>query len=153
MLIRWIARPLLASWFVAEGIDTVRRPVPHVVRTEAAWLRLVPSTSPPPDPDQLRTLVRAHGAALAIAGILLGMGKAPRTAGLALALLTVPLALADAPRRHRGETQPTESRAEKSRFLRDLSLIGAALVAALDRAGRPSVGWRMHHPRVKPVGS
>ena len=33
-------------------------------------------------------------------------------------------------------------------LLRDLSLIGGAALAALDKEGQPSLGWRMQHAHV-----
>ena len=36
MLLRKIARPMLASWFVLEGVDVVRDPMPHAELMAAA---------------------------------------------------------------------------------------------------------------------
>ncbi|HEX7806044.1 MAG TPA: DoxX family protein, partial [Cellulomonas sp.] len=105
MLLRHIARPLFASWFVSEGYDAARRPDVHAVRARATVervARLVPRGAlggavdryREPTTAQLVTLVRAHGAATAAAGALLAAGKAPRTAALVLAALTAPLILA-----------------------------------------------------------
>lgn len=150
MLTRRIARPLLASWFIAEGIDAFRRPGAHAARAEVTWARVAPDNAPTPTPEEMRRVVKAHGAAMTVAAVLLALGKAPRVAGCALALLTVPLAVADAPSRTRGRQGQTsaETRRERGRFLRDLSLIGGAALAGLDREGRPSLGWRMQHSRV-----
>lgn len=144
MLTRLIARPLLAAWFVTEGVDAVRRPAEHVERMRQAWRRLatrVEGLPEVPSPDVLRTVVKAHGAATAAAGLMLALGKAPRLSALALAALTVPVAAADAPSR----AQLTAG-AERS-FVRDLGMVGGALLAATDRGGRPSVAWRVQHAR------
>lgn len=153
MLSRRIARPLLAGWFVAEGVDALRRPGPHVERMREAWRRLAARTQlgDPPPTDTLRVLVKAHGGAMAGAGLLLALGKAPRTSACALALLTVPVALMDAPVRGQGHATPATLAAGSERtsrtLLRDLSLIGGALIAGLDKEGAPSLGWRMAHAR------
>lgn len=153
MLSRRIARPLLAGWFVAEGVDAVRRPGSHVERMRDAWRRLAARTElgDPPPTDTLRLIVKAHGGAMAGAGILLALGKAPRTSACLLAVLTVPVALMDAPVRGQGPATPATLAAGGERgarpLLRDLSLIGGALVAGLDREGAPSLGWRVQNAR------
>jgi uncharacterized membrane protein YphA (DoxX/SURF4 family) len=143
MLSRRIARPLLASWFVAEGLDAVRRPAPHADRMRETWHRVAARVDLPDPPPQatLTLAVKAHGGAMAVAALMLALGKAPRTSALALAALTVPLAVADAPtRRAPGGSRP---------LLRDLSLIGGALLAGLDREGSPSLTWRVQHARAE----
>ena len=153
MLTRRIARPLLAGWFVAEGVDAVRRPGPHVERTRDAWRRLAARTPlpEPPPTDTLRTLARVHGGAMAGAGVLLALGKAPRASACLLALLTLPVAVMDAPRKE-GPATPATLAAGTDRgsrtFLRDLSLLGGALIAGLDKEGQPSLRWRVRHARV-----
>jgi uncharacterized membrane protein YphA (DoxX/SURF4 family) len=170
MLLRRIARPLFASWFLTEGIDAVRHPAPHVEVARDALGRataLVPDGSlgpleryRRPSERDLTLLVRAHGAATAVAALLLATGRAPRTAALALAGLTLPLAAADAPEGHRPHlphprrTQTAQDAADKAekherrrRFVRSLALTGGALIAAADTAGRPGIAWRVEHAR------
>ncbi len=143
MLSRRIARPLLATWFLAEGVDAVRRPAAHVERMRDAWRRLAArgDIPQPPSDEQLRTIVKVHGGATAASGLLLALGNAPRLAACSLAVLTLPLAVLDAPRK--AGSVPADRRA----LARDLSLIGGAAIAALDREGRPGVGWRLQHAR------
>ena len=152
MLIRRIARPLLATWFVTEGIDAVRHPAAHAQHTEAAWSRWAARVDALPDPPgdgAVRTVVQVHGAARAGAGLLLALGRLPRLSALTLAVLTVPLAIADAPVRTSGADVPHPAAGERfdrrGRFTRDLSMVGAAILAALDRQGRPSLGWKLSH--------
>ncbi len=144
MLTRLIARPLLAAWFVTEGVDAVRRPAEHAERMREAWHRLdarVEGLPEVPPPDVLRTVVRAHGAATAAAGLMLALGKTPRLSALALAVLTVPVAASDTPSR----AHLTSATARP--LVRDLGMIGGALLAAADLGGRPSVAWRVQHSR------
>lgn len=153
MLTRRIARPLLAGWFVAEGVDAFRRPGPHVERMRDAWRRLAARTQlpEPPPTDTLRLVVKVHGGAMAGAGMLLALGKAPRASACALALLTAPVAVMDAPVRQ-GATTPATLAAGSDRgmrtLLRDLSLLGGALIAGLDKEGAPSLRWRARHARL-----
>lgn len=150
MLSRRIARPLLATWFVAEGLDAFRRPAPHVERVRDGWRRLAVrmDVPQPPHDDQLRVGVRIHGAATAVAGLMLTMGKAPRFAACALAVLTVPVAVLDATRVGPASAQHASTDRATRPLLRDLSLIGGAAIAALDTEGHPSLGWRMRHSHV-----
>ncbi|GGC11712.1 DoxX family membrane protein [Cellulomonas carbonis] len=141
MLIRRIARPLLATAFVADGVDAVRNPDAHVDRAEEGYRSLAGRLDlPQVDRSQLTTLVRIHGAAVAIAGVALAVGRAPRTAAAALAVLTLPLAVVDQPFTRRGEGV--------DRFLGDLSRVGAAIIAAVDLEGRPGLAWRAGHARI-----
>ena len=143
MLVRRIARPLFAAVFVADGVDVLRHPGPHTARAQTAWRRLGERTEVPPlDAGQVRTIVRAHGAATAVAGLMLATGKAPRVAGLLLAALTLPLVVAD---RLVGEDSTGKARRT---LVERLSMVGGALLAAADTEGRPSMGWRVQHARV-----
>jgi uncharacterized membrane protein YphA (DoxX/SURF4 family) len=160
MLLRRIARPLFASWFLSEGVDALRHPDAHVAVARGAVDRLT-ATVPAgalggaldayrhPSDSQLTTVVRVHGGATALAAFLLATGRAPRAAALTLAALTLPLAAADAPasRKERAHLSDHDKAERKSRFLRGLSMSGAALIAAADTAGRPGVRWRVEHAR------
>jgi len=158
MLLRRIARPLFASWFVSEGYDAARRPEVHAERARASLERvvhLVPRGAlggaldryRHPTTAQLVTLVRAHGAATAAAGVLLAAGKAPRTAALALAALTAPLILANLPLRGRPGPDKEARRDRQDRLVRAVAFTGGALLAGADYEGRPGVAWRVAKAR------
>ena len=158
MLLRRIARPLFASWFVSEGYDAARRPEVHAERARAGLervVRLVPRGAlggaldryRHPTTAQLVTLVRAHGAATAAAGVLLAAGKAPRTAALALAALTAPLILANLPLRGRPGPDKEARRDRQDRLVRAVAFTGGALLAGADYEGRPGVAWRVAKAR------
>ena len=181
MLVRRIARPLLAVGFAADGLDAVRHPESHAARVEAAWRALSgPLDLPdPPAGSTVRLLVRAHGAALAVGALLLATGRAPRTAALALAALTLPAALVNQPfgamattvagagaptaaggagdgattpatvrtEQERAAAAALGDRAGRDRFVRTLTLVGGALLVAVDREGRPGLVWRAGHAR------
>ncbi|MEV7972749.1 DoxX family protein [Cellulomonas sp. NPDC089187] len=146
MLLRRIARPLFASWFLAEGVDALRHPQGHVATARTALDRLDATVPADLDLDDatLTTVVRAHGAATAVAAGLLTLGKLPRLSGAALALLTLPLALAElaVDKEHRGP-----KRERRQRLLRPLALTGGALIVAADTHGKPSVRWRVEHAK------
>ena len=163
MLLRRVARPLFASWFVTQGLDALRHPGTHaqVVRDGLDGLRTrVPasarSSAPAPvarvldgglDDKQLATLAQAHGAAMLVAGAMLAVGRPPRTAALALAGLTVPLVLVNLPTGRKDAGTPAERAERKERLVRALSFAGGAVLAGIDLEGRPGVSWRVQHAR------
>ncbi|MFP3714410.1 DoxX family protein [Puerhibacterium sp. TATVAM-FAB25] len=144
MLLRRFARPLLATSFVYDGVQAALHPAEHTAAArEGAALATERLGVKPLSDAQLTLCVRVHGAATALAGLLLGLGKAPRTAALALAALTVPLAVVNQPFTSKG----AERQARTTRFVRNLGAVGAALIAGVDTEGRPGVAWRVSHAR------
>ena len=94
MLVRRIARPMLAAMFVVGGLSQLRRPAAKVA-TAAPLLDAVGSVVPLPA-DQA-TLVRANGAAMLAGGALLATGRMPRVASTLLAGSLVPTTIAGHP--------------------------------------------------------
>ncbi|OLT55404.1 DoxX family membrane protein [Cellulosimicrobium sp. CUA-896] len=145
MLLRHVARPMLASWFVYDGVQTALRPAEHV-RAARDGVELVERSTGVDaslSESQVTALVRAHGAATAVAGLCLAFSKAPRTAALALAALSVPLAVVNQPFTSRGH----ERQERTGKFVANLGAIGAALIAGADYEGRPGVSWRLAKAR------
>lgn len=126
MLLRRVARPMFASWFLVEGLDAVRHPAVHaaaaregMVPLRARLTRCARITGAERvlrerhgvdvtaaldravgnglSERQLTTAVRLHGAAMLVAAGMLALGRAPRTSAVVLAALTAPVALVDAP--------------------------------------------------------
>lgn len=135
---------MLGSWYVYDGVQAARSPYEHVhAAREGSDLVTRALGGPPLSEKQVVAAVRAHGAATAFFGVLLGLGKAPRLSALALALLTLPLAVVNQP-----FTAPKEDRPLRTeRFARNLGAIGAALITGADLEGRPSISWRVAHAR------
>ncbi|WP_347350282.1 DoxX family membrane protein [Intrasporangium sp.] len=137
MLVRRIARPLLASVFVVTGFEALRNPGARTART-AHLLEQVPTpASLPEDPG---VLVRANGAILLTGGLLLATGRMPRLAATVLAASVVPTAAIE--HAFWEETDPDRRKQARSLFLRDAGLLGGLLLAAADTAGRPGLAWR-----------
>ncbi|WP_276799909.1 DoxX family membrane protein [Cellulomonas iranensis] len=163
VLLRRIARPLFASWFVSQGVDALRHPAAHaqVVRDGVDGLRgRVPASArrraPGPlgralageiSDKELATLAQAHGAAMVVAGAMLAVGRAPRAAALALAGLTLPVVAVNLPVGRSGTLTKDERRERSERFVRALSFTGGAVLAGVDLEGRPGVAWRVQHAR------
>lgn len=143
MLIRRIARPMLAAVFVAGGVDTLRNPAsrvkaaaPLVARGEQALPDDI-TDNVPTDPD---SLVKINAAVQVGGGLLLASGKFPRLAALALAGSIVPTTLAG--HAFWAETEPATKAAQRTQFLKNVGLLGGLLIAAVDTEGKPSVAWR-----------
>ena len=133
MLLRRVARPMFASWFLVEGLDAVRHPAGHaasardgiaVLRTRLGryarrtGVERILDERHDVDVDavldrvlgrelsqrQLTMAVRLHGGAMLLAGGMLAVGRAPRASALALAALAAPVAVVNAPTGRTGTT-------------------------------------------------
>lgn len=136
-LVRRLARPLLAASFVADGLDAVRHPAQRVEAARPLVRQVAAPLGLPTDPE---ALVRVNGAAMAAAGALFGLGRLPRLSALVMALTLAPAAYTQ--HAFWQEKDPVRRRDQRRALLHDVSLVGAALVAAVDTAGRPGLAWR-----------
>lgn len=137
MLLRKIARPLLASAFIARGVDALQHPGPRIPAAQKFSSTVAEPLGAPGDPE---LLVRVNGALMAGAGALFAMGRMPRLAGTALALSLVPSTVFE--HRFWEEEDPETKAAEKKAFLSNLGLLGGVLLASADTAGAPGLAWR-----------
>ncbi|KQT95911.1 DoxX family membrane protein [Sanguibacter sp. Leaf3] len=146
MLLRKIARPLLATWFVHDGLDALRHPAAHAVAARGPADQVTSRIGQAPlTENQLKTAVRVHGALTVAAAVSMATGAAPRRSALFLAALTVPVALADQP----FTSGPVSRSVRTERFVRRLGALGAALLAGVDTEGRPGMSWRIENARDK----
>jgi putative oxidoreductase len=138
LVLRAIARPMLASIFIVQGWDTMRNPEKQAPRAEPVVRRMAGRV--PAVPDDAEQAVRLNGAIQVAAGTLLALGKFPRLSALALAATLVPTTAAG----HRfWETDDKQERAQQRvHFLKNVSMLGGLLIAAADTAGEPSLAWR-----------
>src|SRR2546423_14534044 len=90
-VIRLLARPLLASVFIADGIDAVLNPPAHPAVPGDLGPRLAGAlpVSLPRDPAQLHQI---NGGVQIVAGLMLATGRMPRVAAAMLAATLVPAA-------------------------------------------------------------
>nr|WP_248846150.1 DoxX family protein [Rhodococcus corynebacterioides] len=134
---------MLASIFVAGGVDALRNPSG---RAKAAKPLIDKSQDVLPDevtqnvPDDPETLVKINAAIQIGGGVLLATGKAPRIASAVLAGSLVPTTLAG--HAFWEETDPEAKALQRTQFLKNVSLLGGLLIAAVDTEGKPSVAWR-----------
>jgi uncharacterized membrane protein YphA (DoxX/SURF4 family) len=156
VLLRRIARPLFAAWFVAEGLDAALHPAGHVERLRAGVRAL--ATYVPGDVDLIDRLTavpterltlgaRAYGAATALAGLAFALGRNPRSAATALVLLVAPTVVADIPPLGLDRGPTAERRDRRERLVRAVAFIGGAALAAADTHGQPGLGYRLRAAR------
>lgn len=134
MFFRAIARPLLASWFVYGGIESIVEPERRAQRSAPVIEPLL--TEAGLEDVKVTDLVKVHGAATIAAASVMALSRAPRTASLALAGLAAATAVAGRPF-WREEDVEVRLR-ERERFVINVSFFGAALLAA-------TAGHGAHH--------
>lgn len=136
--LRAIARPMLASMFVAGGLDALRNPGPKAGASRDVLEPLLDAlpVELPDDPEQI---VRTNGAVQVVAGFLLATGRLPRLSALVLAASLVPTTLAG----HRfWEADDEQVRTQQRiHFVKNVSMLGGLLIAAADTGGRPSLAY------------
>jgi uncharacterized membrane protein YphA (DoxX/SURF4 family) len=143
MLVRRIARPLLASSFIYGGIDTLRNPQSRVPGARPVVEKVTEQADkslPVQVPRDVEQWVKIDAAVKVGAGSLFALGKFPRLAALLMAGSIVPTTLAG--HRFWEHTDPKERFGQLSHFLKNLGLLGGLLIAAVDTEGKPSVGYR-----------
>ncbi|CCH77289.1 conserved hypothetical protein [Nostocoides japonicum T1-X7] len=136
-LVRTVARPLLAAIYIKGGIDAFRQPGPRVDKAAPLAHTLAGPLHLPDDPE---LLVRANGVAQAAFGTLLAFGRFPRLSAAVLAASTVPTTLAG--HAFWEESDPAQRKAQLTHFLKNLSMLGGLLLAAVDTEGRPGLAYR-----------
>jgi putative oxidoreductase len=139
-VLRAFARPMVASIFILQGYDTLRRPervAPAAEPVVRALAERVPAV-----PAKTEQAVRLNGAVQLVAGSLLAFGRFPRLSALALAATLVPTTVAG----HRfWEDEEKDQAQQRIHFLKNLSMFGGLLIAAADTEGSPSLAWRTRH--------
>ncbi|WP_345586281.1 DoxX family protein [Streptomyces prasinosporus] len=140
-LLRVVGRPMLASMFVAGGLDSVRSPQ-NVAPVAESVVRPV-TDRVPVLPDSTEQAVRLSGAVQVVAGLLLAAGRVPRPAALALAATLVPTTLAA--HRFWEEEDPDGKAQQRIHFLKNLAMLGGLLIVADDTGAAPSLLWRSRH--------
>ena len=143
MLVRRIARPLLASSFIYGGIDTLRNPQTRVPGARPVVEQITKTADeqlPVQVPRDVEQWVRIDAGIKVGAGSLFALGKLPRLSALALAGSIVPTTLAG--HRFWEHEDPEERFGQLANFLKNAGLLGGLLIAAVDTEGRPSVGYR-----------
>ena len=139
--VRLLARPMLASAYIANGIARVRDPHASVDSTEAVLAVARRVVDVPVGAD---TIARASGAAQVAAGALLAIGRFPRAASAVLVSTYVLDLAGDALNKDRAATKEEKNERRATMVMRT-SMLGGALLASVDTAGQPGLVWRAQH--------
>lgn len=149
-LLRAAARAMLASFFVVNGVNSIRKPEDFVDAAEPIARFVVPAAQrmAPPSaahyiPTDTATLVRVSGAAQVAGGLMLATGLLRRLGAATLTASMVPHVLASNPLRAASGDRPRVF----SQFVRNLALLGGVLLAAQDTEGKPGIAWRLDDKR------
>jgi putative oxidoreductase len=140
-VLRAFARPMVASIFIVQGYDTLRRPervAPAAEPVVRALAERVPAV-----PAKTEQAVRLNGAVQLVAGSLLAFGRFPRLSALAIAATLVPTTLAG--HRFWEDDEEKDQAQQRIHFLKNLSMFGGLLIAVADTEGSPSLAWRTRH--------
>jgi putative oxidoreductase len=139
--VRRLARILLSSMFITDGLDALLRPEAKAPLAEPVAPALASTvTVLPENPEQL---VRVNGAVQIVAGLLLALGRLPRLSALALAATLVPTTAVG--HRFWEAEDKGQRKAQQIHFFKNLSMLGGLLLAAMDTEGRPGLAWRAQH--------
>jgi uncharacterized membrane protein YphA (DoxX/SURF4 family) len=146
-LLRAGARTMLASYYIVSGVKALRNPDELVKAAEPLADRVVPAVKKyaPQQvavviPEDAVNLVRANGAVRVVGGLGLATGMGRRLGALLLAASTLPSTIAKHP--FWSKTDPQEKALDRAQFLKNTSLLGGVLVAAMDTEGKPSLSYR-----------
>ena len=143
MLVRRIARPMLAGTFVYGGIQTLRNPqsrVPGAAPIVEQITEIADKQLPVQISHDVEQWVKINAGVHVGAGSLLALGRFPRFSALTLAVSLIPTTFAG--HRFWEHDDPKEKFGQTSNFLKNTSMLGGLLLAAVDTEGKPSVGWR-----------
>lgn len=143
MILRRLARPLLAATFIYGGINALRSPQAHAKAAEPVLDKALGDRAaaiPDSVPTDAETLVKIDAGVKVAAGTALALGKFPRLASLALVGSLVPTTVAGHP--FWEAPTPAERDQQLIHFLKNAGLAGGLLIAAADTHGKPSLGWR-----------
>ena len=138
MLLRRIARPLIAGVFISEGLAIARDPESKVEAAAPVLAAVKDITGLTADDV---ALVKANGAIMFGAGALFALNRFPRLSAIALAGTLVPTTLAG--HRFWDEESNSEARTRhRIQFTKNASILGGLMLAAADTEGRPGLGGR-----------
>jgi putative oxidoreductase len=126
VLVRRLARPMLASMFLVGGIDTLRNPQQKVKAAEALGLQ-----------ENTEQVVKGNAAAQVVAGLALATNRLPRLSALILAGSLVPTTAAG--HRFWEYSDPTQRADQTQHFVKNVSMLGGLILASVDTEGRESV--------------
>lgn len=149
-LLRFVARSMLASYFVINGVKALRRPEEFVADAQPFADKVLPllTSALPAEargylPENTAGFVRCNGALQIAGGLSLATGLGRRLGAGMLALTMVPHVLVTNPLKAKG----TERTVVSSQLGKNVALLGGVLLAAQDTEGKPNLAWRVRTQR------
>lgn len=145
-LLRFVARSMLASYFVISGVRSFRNPeelAPAAQPLADKVLPLVNSTLPESVrgllPEDTTGFVKCNGVLQVVGGLSLATGIGRRIGAGVLAVTMLPHVLAANPLKAKG----TERSVVQGKLSKNVALLGGVLLAAQDTEGKPNLAWRV----------
>lgn len=145
-LMRALARTMLAGHFVVNGVKALKDPSPYAAEQEkfASTVvplakKVVPAEVASAIPTDTATLARISAGLQVAGGLGLIFGKGRRLGAGLLAASMVPQLMSGGAGQG---ASPEQKSAARNELLKNLALVGGALIAAGDTEGRPSIAWR-----------
>jgi putative oxidoreductase len=131
VLLRRVARPLIAAVSIANGVETLINPKPKI---EATTPLLAKTQQIVPTPVSPAVMVQAGAAVKITAGLMMALGWAPQIAAAVLAADLIPSTVAEHPFWAPGP--PDTRRAHQQHFLANCGLLGGLLLAISTPSGK-----------------
>jgi len=148
-VLRFVARSMLASYFVLNGVRALAHPEDLAPATAPIAEKLMPKLSAAlPEsarafvPTDATGLVKLNGLLQIVGGASLATGFFRRIGAGVLAVTTVPNLLAANPL-----TKGPGQAAAQAEFGTNVALLGGVLLAAQDTEGKPTLVWRLRTQR------
>ncbi|MDN5570495.1 MAG: DoxX family membrane protein [Propionibacteriaceae bacterium] len=148
-LLRGVGRILLGGFFIANGVKAVRDPGQFVAAAQPLADKVVPlaQRALPPEaaayvPQDTATLVRINGIASVLGGLGMATGISSKGGGALAAASMLPHVVAA---KEAGQDAATS----RSLLVRNLALLGAAIVVSQDTRGKPSLAWKANATRLQ----
>ena len=144
-ILRAVARTMLASYFVVNGIKAMRHPEEFTEAAEPVAETLLPLANQvlPKQaavylPEDTAGLVKVTGIAQILGGLSLATGIGRRFGAGVLAATMVPHVLASNPLGAAGGDRD----ARYGLLSKNIALLGGVALAAMDTEGRPNLAWK-----------
>jgi len=148
-LVRFAGRALYSAFFIADGYKSFTQPDTYVAEVKRTIDAVMPAARKVlPDevndrlPEDTRSWVRILAGVQVAAGAAYTLNILRRPAAVALGLTMVPHVVASLPSRSLPAAQRTRSRGN---LLRNLALLGGAVIASQDTQGQPSLVYRARY--------
>ncbi len=143
-IVRRLARPLLATGYVAGGVEAFRNSSAAAEKLDPV-LKQVEQVLPQVRPVTANRAQVAQGIAAAqvLAASALALSKLPR---LSASVLLGTTAINTYVQYQSADTSTKEAKSNRrNNVFKNLSLVGAVMIASVDTAGNPSLAWRASH--------